>query len=93
MLNVADRKLSKDKARDCLVAYAQELPATVRYYDYAGDTTQLPGGSDDVVLADVGRLVIINARLSADDVAELLRPAPPLLWADVPTRCRLFQPA
>ena len=76
-LRVGDNELSRDKALLLLQEYAVSNASTVLVYDLAGDPEGRPGPDcaarpvDSVDLADIGRLVAINARLAARDPATL----------------------
>lgn len=75
---IGDHELTADRAVELLHDYATQYASTVRLYDLAGDADGRPGpGSaaepvNAVTLGDIRRLVVINARLSADDVATLI---------------------
>jgi hypothetical protein len=84
VLTLADDQISFDHALAHLARYAQAVPDTIRYYDYAGDLDDLPAPSNGVEVADIARLVVINAQLRANDVRALLAPVDPDLWARVP---------
>lgn len=77
-VHIGDHELSPDQARDILRDYARRYDGTVLWYDLAGDEHGHPGPGgaaeplNAVTLADIGRLVIINAGLRAEDVAQLL---------------------
>jgi hypothetical protein len=70
--------LPPDQALDILRRYAKQYHGTVLWYDLAGDEHGHPGPGgaaepvNRVALADIGRLVIINAGLRANDVPLLL---------------------
>lgn len=84
MLTFAGDDVEESQALAALRRYADEHPATLAWYDYAG-TDAPPVAADGVQLADIGRLVVINAQLSADDVPGLLTPLPDVgLWDAVP---------
>lgn len=75
---IGDHELKADRALELLQDYAAQYASTVRLYDLAGDADGRPGpgsGADPinaVTLGDIGRLVVINAGLSAGDVATLM---------------------
>jgi hypothetical protein len=77
-MQVGDRNVDLDQALEFLQAYAVEYADTVRFYDLAGDPDGQPGPRgaaapvNAVTLGDIGRLVVINAGLSAGDVATLM---------------------
>ena len=84
MLTFAGDDVEEPQALAALRRYADEHPATLAWYDYAGGDLP-PVAADGVQLADIGRLVVINAQLSADDVPGLLAPLPDDgLWDAVP---------
>jgi Family of unknown function (DUF6308) len=82
-MRIADRELSRATGLARLRRYAKKYPDTIRFYDLAGDPDASPGPGgaaepvNEVTLADMGRLVVINAELRADDVGKLMdvRPA------------------
>ncbi len=59
--------------------YVSEHPATLAYYDFGG-TNADPHPHDDVGLSDAGRLVVINARPTADDVPRMIEAAQSAPW-------------
>jgi hypothetical protein len=59
--------------------YAKAHPDTLAYYDFAGACTA-PHPHDTVDLSDAGRLVVINARLTADDVPTMIAAAAEAPW-------------
>jgi hypothetical protein len=67
----------------------------VRWYDLAGDESDQPSRisaihpANAITLADIGRLVIINADLRADDVPALLTTASEKAFAEVAPDARL----
>jgi hypothetical protein len=77
-MRIGDRDLSRETGLAYLRSYAASYPGTIRIYDLAGDPDGCPGpGSagepaNEVTLADIGRLVVIGARLAPGDVAKLL---------------------
>ncbi len=83
VMTLAGVQITDDAAREYLADYAQKRHVTVRHYDY-NDQATLPTGSDRVEMGDIARLVIINARLAAEDVYKLLEPVDDGLWAAVP---------
>lgn len=82
VLRFAGAGVSQDDALQALRDYAEQRGGTLRWYDRAGGAS-LPKPADAVELADIGRLVVINARLDADDVPQLLEPFEPGLWTAV----------
>lgn len=75
---IGDQKIKPGQALELLQDYAMRYASTIRLYDLAGDPESRPGpmGAAEplhaVTLSDIGRLVVINARLAADDVATLV---------------------
>lgn len=70
--------------------YAAEFHETLCYYDFAGvDRTPYP--HDTVDLSDGGRLVVINARLRADDIPRMIRAAESAPWDAVPHHADLIR--
>jgi hypothetical protein len=94
-MQVGDRDVDLDQALELLQAYAVEYADTVRFYDLAGDPDGQPGPGgaadpvDAVTLSDIGRLVVINAGLSAGDVATLMDIDAAAEFAAVPATARL----
>jgi hypothetical protein len=94
-MRIGDHDLARDQARDRLCGYAQQYAKTVLWYDLAGNGNGQPGPADaaqpvnSVTLADVGRLVVIDARLAATDAPLLLGAATPEVFAAVPATARL----
>lgn len=82
-LTLAGSAVTADDALGYLTGYAHQHVATANIYDYAGINAD-PHAHDGVSMADIARLVIINAQLRADDVPALLRPRPDALWEAVP---------
>jgi Family of unknown function (DUF6308) len=82
-MRIADRELSRETGLARLRKYASKYPDTIRFYDLAGDPGASPGPDgaaepvNEVTLADIGRLVVINGNLRPDDVGKLMdvRPA------------------
>lgn len=94
-MRIGDHDLPPDEARTLVCRYARDHAATVLYYDLGGDLDGHPGSAgaaepvDQVSLADLGRLVIIDARLNAADAPVLLNAASPALFEAVPATARL----
>jgi hypothetical protein len=94
-MRIGDHEVPPDEARALVCRYARDHTATVLYYDLGGDLDGHPGPAgaaepvDQVSLADIGRLVIIDARLNAADAPVLLNAAAPALFEAVPARARL----
>lgn len=84
MLTLAGVEITEAEARKHLINYAVRHPATVRYYDYDDDMDTSPSGSNGVAMSDIARLVVINARLEANDIAHLLDQVADALWSSVP---------
>lgn len=53
-------------------AYARRFPRTLEIFDGIGQVELVEADPDRVTLADIGRLVVIDAQLRADDVPVLL---------------------
>jgi hypothetical protein len=94
-MRFGDRELSRDRALAFLASYAVTHTDTVRLYDLAGDPDGWPGPSggaepiNAVTLADIGRLVAINAGLAAEDVATLMDVDAGAEFKAVPATARL----
>src|SRR6266567_4266091 len=77
-MRIADRELSRETGLARLRRYASKYPDTIRFYDLAGDPDARPGPDgaaepvNEVTLADLGRLVVINGNLRADDIGKLM---------------------
>lgn len=82
MLRIADVELEVDQAADVCRWYAGKHPGTLKFYDFAGTDTD-PHPHDGVDLADAGRLVVINANLTADDVPRMISAATDAPWSVV----------
>lgn len=80
--NIASDELSIDQAFAICRWYAGAVPDTLTYYDFAGTDTD-PHPHDAVGLADAGRLVVINARLDADDVPFMIQRGEDAPWDEV----------
>lgn len=78
LVRIGTQQVSYDAMVERATAYATEHSATVLYYDLAGDPRGAPGpdvengSAAHVTLSDLGRLVVFNARLGANDVPRLL---------------------
>lgn len=94
-MRIGDRDFDLDQALGLLQGYAVNYANTVRLYDLAGDPDGRPGPGgaaepvNTVTLGDIGRLVVINAGLSADDVATLMDIDATTEFAAVPATARL----
>jgi hypothetical protein len=94
-VRIGDHELTRDQARDLIRDYAIRYRATVLWYDMAGDDTDRPDRAsatqpvNTVTLADIGRLVAINADLRAGDLSALLTTASEQAFAEVPPDARL----
>jgi hypothetical protein len=92
---IGDHEFPPDKALGILSDYAVHYASTVGLYDLAGDPDGYPGpGSgaepvNAVSLSDVGRLVVINAGLAADDVATIMNIDAASEFTAVPARAHL----
>jgi hypothetical protein len=95
VVQIGDHELSRDAALALLRSFAVTHAGTVYVYDLAGDRdgTPGPGGAAEpvnkVTLADIGRLVVINAGLEADDVPRLLDVQADAEFKAVPPAARL----
>jgi hypothetical protein len=94
-MRIGDQDVSRDRALQLLQDYAVDHADTVRLYDLAGDLEGRPGPDsaaepvNAVSLTDIGRLVVINARLAAADVATLMDIDAATEFAAVPATARL----
>jgi hypothetical protein len=94
-VQVGDQSQDRDEALGILQEYAVNYADTVRFYDLAGDPGRHPGPGGDadlantISLADIGRLVAINAAMSAADVAMLMDTDAAAEFAAVPAAARL----
>jgi hypothetical protein len=86
-VRVGDEVVALRDARDLVMAYARDYAATILYFDSAGDPDGEVEPSDDVSLADLGRLTVINADLNGQDAARLLSLS--LAWRNVAPTARL----
>lgn len=85
---VGSTVLTYDRAARMLSDYVQRYRGSIIYYDLAGDPARASvDSSDHITLADIGRLVLLNPRLSGDDAASLL--ATDADWTLVPADARL----
>lgn len=89
-LNIADEEWSVDQAAAVCRWYAEAVPDTLTYYDFGGSDAD-PHPHNTVDLSDAGRLVVINARLGADDVPFMIRRAESAPWAAVSPTDDLLQ--
>jgi uncharacterized protein DUF6308 len=96
-MRIGDHDVGRDRALQFLRDYAVDHADTVRLYDLAGDLEGRPGPGSAaepvtaVSLADIGRLVVINAGLAAADVATLMDIDAAAEFAAVPAIARLEQ--
>jgi hypothetical protein len=94
-MRVGDRIVNRERAIAILADYAVQFNATVRLYDLGGEPDGRPGrgsaaaAADSVTLADIGRLVVINAALTADDVATLIEVDAAAEFSAVPSTAQL----
>jgi Family of unknown function (DUF6308) len=94
-VQIGCRELRRDQALEIVHGYAVRYHATVRWYDLAGDESDQPSRvsaihpANAVTLADIGRLVIINADLRPDDAPALLTAACAEAFAEVAPKARL----
>lgn len=92
---IGDSELPRHEALTVLRSFAETHAGTVRVFDLAGDRdgSPGPGGAAEpvnrVTLADIGRLVVINAGLEADDVPRLLDVQADAEFRAVPPHARL----
>ena len=95
IMRIGDHEISRDEALLILRRYAERHAGTVLLYDLAGDSNGRPGPGgasepvNEVTLADIGRLVVINAGLRADDVPLLLDVHAGAEFQAVPATARL----
>lgn len=83
MLKIAGHELTEDEALRALNRYPE---ATVRLYDLGG-TDAGPFPNDGVTLADIGRVAVLNPRLSGTDVAASFDAGPDAPWHRAPAPC------
>lgn len=94
-MQIGDYKLDPVDALGRLQHYAVNYADTVRFYDLAGNPEGPPGPGSNaslanvVTLGDIGRLVAINAGLSAEDVATLMDTDAAAEFEAVPETARL----
>lgn len=94
-MQIGDHRLDLVDALRILQNYAVNYADTVRFYDLAGNPGGHPGPdsgtspANAVTLGDIGRLVAINAALSAEDVATLMDANAAAEFAAVPATAQL----
>ncbi|MCW2770044.1 MAG: hypothetical protein JWR27_1477 [Aeromicrobium sp.] len=71
-MRVASEQINVDEAIRRVEAYARRFPRTLEIFDGIGRVELADSDPDRVTLADIGRLVVIDAQLRADDVPVLL---------------------
>ena len=77
-MRIGETDVSQDRMVELAESYAKKRSRTVEIYDLGGDPEGHPGADgagepvERVTLHDIGRLVVFNARLAADDVPALL---------------------
>jgi len=71
-LSIRGTELTPDETREHFTTYARRHAATVREYDLRHDPEP-----NIVTVTDLGRMILINARLTGDDAATLLELANP----------------
>ena len=71
-MRIADEELTVEAAGARVEKYAREHLRTLEIFDGLGGDFTREDSSDRVTLSDIGRLVVINAQLQADDVPALL---------------------
>lgn len=70
-MRVANDFIDESRATKLLLRFSRQREATVRYYDYRGTEAITP--SDGVTLEDLGRMALMNPRLSGNDCALMLK--------------------
>jgi hypothetical protein len=96
-MRIGDSDLSRQTGLAYLRTYAANYPETIRFYDLAGDHYGRPGPGgggepvNQVTLADIARLVAINAKPGPGDVAKLMDVDAAKALAGVPPTARLEQ--
>jgi hypothetical protein len=94
-MRIGDHDVGRDRALQLLQDYAVDHADTVRLYDLAGNPEGQPGPGgaaepvNAVSLADIGRLVVINAGLTGADVTTLMDIDAATEFAAVPAIARL----
>ena len=86
---IADRKMTVDQAVRAVEGYAERYPKTLEVYDGLGDNGYRDPAPHHVTVGDIGRLVIINAMLKANDVGALLDVDAHQAFASVPVDASL----
>jgi hypothetical protein len=81
-IKIASEEWSIDQAAAVCSWYGDAVADTLTYYDFAGTDTD-PHAHNQVDLTDAGRLVVINARLDADDVPFMIRRGETAPWEAV----------
>ena len=76
---IADEVITDEAAFEMLLAYGKKYALTVAHYDHGGQDP-----ANRVTLADIGRLVLIDARLRGQDVGRLINAADEATWAAIP---------
>lgn len=71
-MKIAGTEVSLEVALEAVQKYAMEHPATLEIFDGVGEHGYKDEHPNEITLADIGRLVVINAQLAADDVPTLL---------------------
>lgn len=89
-LTIQNVALSAGDTASLFRTYAQRHAATIREYDlgHGGDTP------NTVTVADLGRMIFMNAGLDGDDAATLLKlaNAPTMDWAAIPIDASITDP-
>lgn len=88
-MHIASTEVSEDEAIKRVVAYSAQHFKTLQVFDGLGDRGYKDESPNEVTLADIGRLVIINANLRADNVSALLDVAASEALAAVPATAKL----
>ena len=88
MLTVGDFELKLSDATLLVEMYARDHAATIRFYDFGGETDEVRPSKGPISLSDIGRLTIISADLTSADVERLLLTSD-LQWPAVTPTARL----
>jgi hypothetical protein len=89
-MRIGDRGITVGKALEILRQYAERYPDTIRYYDGVVALGRQPvQNPHNVTMADIGRLVLMNTNLKANDVPRLLAVDAAAAFSAVPVDARL----
>jgi len=88
-MRIAGNEVSRTDAHEQVRTYAKRFYNTLKYFDGVGMGRSVDDSPNEVTLADLGRLVIINAGLEADDVPALLDVDAEAALAAVPPNAKL----